>query len=478
MTLVNPQMISSTWAALDAVEADVLRGLLNKWAAKSRRNVLRSSYYDGKNRLKDLGISLPPQLKNVEAVIGWPAKAVDLLEQRINFDGFVHPSAEQDPYDVTGLLLQNQFDSELPQAIRSSLIHSVAFVSTVSGDVQSGEPEVLTRFRSALWATGEWDRARRSLSSAVSITAADEYGVPTAMVLYMPDRVVVLEKSPAGVWRAARRRNPLNRVPVEPLRFRPDLDRPMGRSRISRAVMSITDEAMRTVLRTESGAEFYNAPQRYLLGADEDAFTDDEGNTTDAWSAILGMVLQVGRDEDGNLPTIGEFRQQSMEPNNAMFRMEAARFAGETGISVDSLGIVSDNPSSAEGIHAAREDLIIEAENAGRVYEPSLVRVAQNIVMLRDGLSDVPADLLRLRGKWRRADRPSAVSMSDAMVKQVSAFPWMAESDVALEELGYDQATVMRLQADRRRAQSGSLVDRLTQIRPTAGAAEVASRRS
>src|SRR5699024_728576 len=106
----------------------------------------------------------------------------------------------------------------------------------------------------------------RALSSALSISDVDDQGVPTEMVMYLPDRVGHIVRSPGGRWSAVWRANPAGRVLVEPLVYRPDLDRPFGRSRISRPIMSITDEAVRTVLRTEVSAEFYTSPQRYVLG--------------------------------------------------------------------------------------------------------------------------------------------------------------------------------------------------------------------
>lgn len=442
-------------AGMDAADVDVLRALLVQWAAKVSRNQTRMGYYNGKNRLKDLGISIPPSLKSIEAVVGWPAKAVDMLQQRVRFDRFVAPG-QDDPFDLSLLLAQNQFQAELPQAIRSSLIHSVAFLTTTQGDVQSGEPEVVTSFRSALHGTGLWDARRRELSAALSVVDVDDSGRPTYMVLYLPDRVAVIQRTGRG-FVAEWRRHFLGRVPVEPLVFRPDLDRVFGRSRINRAVMSITDEAVRTVVRTEVSAEFYAAPQRYILGASEEAFGD-----VPAWEALLGRVLGIGRDEDGEVPVVGQFAQQSMQPHTEMLRSEATRFAGETGIPVGSLGVVQDNPSSAESIHAVREDLIIEAENAQDVYRPALVRAMQNAVMLRDGLSEVSPEMARLDALFRRADRPSRTASADAVIKQVAAVPWLAESSVVLEELGFDSAQITRLLSDKRRqAASSGVLDRL-----------------
>lgn len=50
---------------------------------------------------------------------------------------------------------------------------------------------------------------------------------------------------------------------------------------------------------------------------------------------------------------------------------------------------------------------------------------------------------------------PSVVSQADAMLKMVQAIPWLGDSDVALEELGFSDDQMLRLRSDRDRARSG-----------------------
>lgn len=453
-------------SGLDDADRDVLTGLLNKLDQKNRRNTLRQRYYDGKVWLRSLGISIPPSMAHIETVVGWPAKSVDSLAHRIVFEGLVAPGHDDDPFGLSEVLLANRVTSEFPMATTSALIHSVAFVSVLNGDTAAGEPDVVWQFHSALHTTGNWDRRRRALSAGLLVTDADPNGQPTGLVLMFPDRVGVLDKQGKD-WRAVWRANPLGVVPLEPLPFRPDLDRPFGRSRISRPVMSMTDEAIRTVVRTEVSAEFFAAPQRYALGADEDAFEDADGKPIPAWQSILGRLWTISRDDEGNVPTVGQFPQQSMSPHTEHLRTIAARFASETSLPLSSLGIVHENPSSAEAIHAAKEDLVIEAQDASRVFSTGLVAAAAHSIRLRDGVDAVTADVLGLQAKWTNPATPSVVSASDAILKQVSAVPWLAESPVILEQLGYDQATITRLLADRRRAQGAGLIERLANLNAT-----------
>jgi hypothetical protein len=147
---------------------------------------------------------------------------------------------------------------------------------------------------------------------------------------------------------------------------------------------------------------------------------------------------------------------------------------------LSSLGIAPEsNPSSAEAIHAAKEDLVVEAEAAMRVFGGGLSRIARAAVMLRDGLDREPDDLRRVQARWRNPSTPSVVSASDALVKQAAVIPWIADSEVALEMLGYDQPTITRLLADRRRSQARDTVAQLASAasaarRPAAPSGEIA----
>lgn len=454
-------------------DQNTLDCLARQFAAKWARNSLRARYYDGKNALRSLGISIPPEIEEItETVVGWPEKAVDGLANRIKHDGFVIPGGSAEDLGINDMWSINRMDIEAPQAQTSALIHSCAFLATTLGDTQSGEPDVLMTARSAMTATGIWDPRRRRLAAALSIIAYDERfphdNQVTELVMYLPDKVITLSRGSNGRWTADPRPHAMGRVPVEPLVFRPRLDRPFGSSRISRAVMSITDEAVRTVLRTEVSAELYG-PQRYILGADPEAFEDATGRQRTGWESILGRILAISRDDDGEIPTVGTFPQMTMQPHLDHMRSVAMRFAGATNLPVGALGVVTDNPSSAEAIHAAKEELLIEAESAASVFGMAYCNAVRTGLQMREKLDAPRPEWSKLRVKWRDPATPSRASAADAVLKTVQAFPWLAESEVALEQLGWDETTIARAMADKRRSSVSALTQRLIAGAPAAG---------
>ncbi|PLS31561.1 Phage portal protein, SPP1 Gp6-like [Bifidobacterium margollesii] len=439
--------------------------MLAQWRRKLSRNRLRSAYYNGRNRIKNLDIAVPDSMIDFEEVVGWPAKAVDVLANRVRFDGFVTTGDDTDPLGLDALLDASDFTMILPQAVRSSLIHSCSFVNVSGG---GGEP-VSVFFRSALYETGIWDDAMHSLRCALAIVALTDDSVDTGMarprelVLYEPDETLRIRLTDGRYTVVERTPNTLGHVPVYVLAYHQDLHRSFGRSRVNREVMSLTDTAVRTMLRMEVSAEFYSWPQRALLGADEPP-ADKDGNPLTGWQASMSKMLAIGRDADGQLPTIQQFAQMSMQPHTDMLRALAGRFSGATGVPMAQLGVMTDSgPSSAEAIAAAETELVIEARNTCDAFGSQLRRAAQDMAVL-NGVSPGDEALRHLKVNWRNPERPSQAAMADAVLKQVQAIPWLANSRVILEQLGYTDTDITRLLSDKNRQNAAAVLDRLVNM--------------
>lgn len=452
-------------ANLSDVDKDVFRSLLRQWERKRERNALRRAYRDMHVILNYLGASVPTYMRDaLNVVCGWPGKAVTALAARCMWDGITVPSGAEDPFDLSTLLHANRFSLEVPQAIDAELTYSCAFMATLPGDVQAGDPAVIVSSASAEWATGIWDHRRRALSAGLVVTAVDDLGRPTALVMMTPETVTAMTTGEGHGWQVEyTRRHGLGRTPIELLAHQPSIARPFGRSRITREVMSITDRAVRAGYRMEISSDLYAAPALLLLGADSADFVDEDGNRTPLWTWYMGRMKTLPRDEDGQLPQLQVIPQQAMTPFLEMRRSLAAEFSAASCVPISSLGIVQDNPSSAEAIYASKEDLVIEATALNRANGYAIDRVIQNMVLLRDGGSayDMDDELARVSTRWRNPAMPSVVSQSDAMVKQISAIPELAQTDVALEELGYTAEQIIRIRSQIRRAQAAGVLDKL-----------------
>nr|DAG69102.1 MAG TPA: PORTAL PROTEIN [Caudoviricetes sp.] len=205
-----------------------------------------------------------------------------------------------------------------------------------------------------------------------------------------------------------------------PVIYRPDAVRPFGHSRISRANMSIVNSALRTIKRSEISAEFYSFPQKYVVGLDPDA------DPLEKWKATMSSMLSFTKDEDGDSPTLGQFTQQSMSPYTEQLRTFASLFAGENGLTLDDLGFVSDNPSSAEAIKASHENLRLTARKAQRVFGSCLLNVGFLAACVRDDFPYRRRQLYLTKPVWEPIFEPDAAMLStigDGAVKINQAVP-------------------------------------------------------
>ena len=447
-----PGLSGDDQASLDSLW-EVLKG-------RAARNQMRQRRYDGKHAFRELGISTPPHLRHFGAVLGWPAKAVDMLADLCVPEGVVSPGVDLDALGVTEQWHRNDMQLQLMGAQRLSLISGVAWlVATLGGP---GEPDVVWTVKDALNGTGSWRPGVRELDAFLSITDRDDDGHPTGLVLYRPGYTITATKD-RGHWSYDRAEFALDRVPVEPVSYRPDPWRRYGRSRITREVCYLTDAAARTLVRSEVSAEFYSYPQRYALGVTEDDFTNPDGTKQDRWQAIMGTVWAIGRDDSGELPSVGQFPASTQQPHMDQLGVLAQTFAGATGIPVSSLGVgmQQSNPTSAEAYVTARQDLIGTARAAMRTWGSAYRRSMVTAVELLHG--SVPAELWSASVDWDDPAKLPASTAADGLLKVTQALPWLADTEAAIDMLQLDEAQTAQLKADRRRARTATMLDALLQ---------------
>ena len=425
--------------------------LVRVWLAHKPRNDLRDDYFLGHVGIKDIGIAMPVSLaRKIDPRCDWPRKAVLALANRSMFDGFTS-SDDTTRDELDHIVYHNGLRATYRKAVVDELTHCVSALAVSSDGAR--EPMPLVHSYPATAMSLLWDDDLREVRAGLVIQASrlrpdGRTREPVRMRMFTATHVIDLFSS-GGSWLAAYTEHSMGRPLIEPMAFEPTDLRPFGHSRITRTVMSITDDAIREEARSEIAAEFAALPQKWITGTYSKLTSTEQKK----YNAAMGAVLELTKDLDGDSPSVGQFPQISMQPHIDYMRSLAARFSGATNVPLSSLGVVSDNPSSAEAIYAAKEDLVIDAQNLNDTNGLALRNVAwmSLAVMHRTTFAEERDAGTDVAARFHNPAMPSVVSQSDAMVKQVSAIPWLAESDVALEELGYTSEQIQRLEPTRRR---------------------------
>src|SRR5690625_2775933 len=435
-------------------EMDTVRDLVRVWKDRLPRNLERTVYYDGEQVFKDLGLMLAPQLKNAKFYLGWANMAVRKAAIRSQFDGLRIPGSD-DPFELGEILDQNNFGLELSQSIVAGCKHGVSCVTVAAG--LPGEVEVQILGHEASSASAIWDGRNRRVKAGLTISDTDKRG-PTAFVVYLPDVVLICERNAVGRWAAERVPNPVGRALMVPIPYDPQINTPFGRSRISNPVMSLTDMAVRAYVRMEGNAEFYSSPQVAIEGIDPEAF--DNVSEQKKFQLAMDRLLALSRDADGNAPTIKQLQQATMTPHSDMLRTVAMAFSGETGIPPSSLGIIHDQPSSAEAIRAAEHDLLIDVQYHNKlVFSPAIRQIVQYAVMVRDGLTEPPSESYSLSVNFLDPEFRSVAANADAVAK-LASLPALQDSLVLLEQV-FDSEEIERIQAEVSRRAAPGVLDQI-----------------
>lgn len=370
-----------------------LEYLRKKLENKRNRVNLRYRYYEMKNRVQDLSGIIPPELKHFSACLGWCGKAVDSLSDRLIFRTF-----KKDNFELNTIFQMNNPDILFSSSVLSALIASCSFVYISRGDDGFPRLQVIDGGN----ATGVLDDTTGLLLEGYAVLQRDDSDKPVVEAYFQPGITWYYEKG-REPWAD---KNPAPYPLLVPILHRPDARRPFGHSRISRACMGIMQGALRTIKRSEVSAEFYSFPQKYVLGLSQEA------ESMDKWRATISSMLQFDKDEEGDHPVVGQFQQQSMSPFTEQLRTFAALFSGETGLTLDDLGFVTDNPSSAEAIKASHENLRLAARRAQATFGSGFLNAGYLAACVRDNFAYRRSQLYLTKPVWEPVFEPDAAMLS------------------------------------------------------------------
>ena len=395
--------------------------LQEKLQMKRARVGLRYLFYEMKNNPIDFGISTPPELKYFNSVIGWCAKGVDSLADRLDFYGF-----KDDVFDLTQIFDQNNRDILFNSAILGALIGSCSFIYISPG--ADGFPRL--QVIDAYDATGIIDPITQMLNEGYAVLERDQFGQVIKEAYFTYEYTAYYENGNlVETWN-----NPAPYPLLVPMVFRPDAKRPFGHSRISRSCMSLVGSALRTIKRSEISAEFYSFPQKYATGVDDDA-------QMDKWSAAMSAMLKFSLNADGqDHVKLGQFSQQSMAPHVDQLKMFASLFAGEVGLTLDDLGFPQSNPSSYEAIKASHENLRLTAKAAHKSFNVGILNAGFLAACLRDNYDYQRSQITITKPVWLppfQADVSMLSGIGDAIQKINQSYPDYLTEDKILEITGF-----------------------------------------
>ena len=209
----------------------------------------------------------------------------------------------------------------------------------------------------------------------------------------------------------------------------------------------------------QSSGAYYSVPKLLMLNLTSEQYDAVMGNK---FKYQLDRVIATEMDESGDAKaSIQQLSGNSPQPFIDELRALACQFSGATGVPLNSLGIVQDNPSSAEAIGASREDICLVAQRDIKSDRPVLRKVALAAlsVQLNTTVAELLDDSPELSRLFARFDSPVLHTYGEVsnFVAQVSAVrDGFGQTDYAARLLGIPDEELDEVKSDEARAASAA----------------------
>lgn len=403
-----------------------------------------NEYYEGEQRLRQLGLAIPEELKMFTVVLNWSRVAVDAVEQRLDLTGFQMPGTAAADTSLWDVWQYNNMDERAGLTHIDGLALGSAFACVGTNDEDRDAP--LITVESPLEMVVERDSRTHRVVAAARFYDADETGSPERATLYLPDLTRWLVRR-SGVWvnEFEPDAHGLGAVPVVPFVNRNRATRLRGSTLegISemRDVIPIADSASRAITNTQLLQETLVAPARGVLGATKGDFVDRDGNPLSAWETYFGSVWAMANKDAKTF----QFDAADMKNIETIVNMYARLASGVTHLPVEYFGLTTNNPPSAEGYRAGETRLVKTAERKQIAFGNSWESVMRLVIRFRDGAWS--EDARRMEAKWRDAGTPTLSMVADAASKEFAV--GLVDWETAQEDRGRSPEMIRRMKERR-----------------------------
>ncbi len=396
-------------------------------------DTVMDAYYEGTQRLEQIGLAVPEELRRFETVVNWPRLVVDAVEERCDVKSFMRGGVDTADDELREAWDVNNLDSEFHLTFLDSLIFGRGFLSIGTNEDDALHP--LITVESPREMAVEVDPRTRRVKAALKLYGRIGNRLrPQYATLYQPDVTVWLERDDADVmWvETERDMHRLGRVPVVPFFNRRRSGRWMGVSEMADA-MSLTDAAARSLTNLQIASETMAVPQRWILGASKGDFVDAAGNQLPVWQSYLSAIMAMANPD----ASVGQFSAASLSNFHETVTHYSGLLAGLYGLPVRYFGHNTANPPSADGIRADEARLIKRAERKMSAAGDQLGRTLAMYLRFRDKAWPESGD--RIKVEWHDAATPTYAARVDGIQKLTGGKPILSREG-GWNELGWTDA--------------------------------------
>ena len=434
-------------AYLNQDDANLVNGLINGMSEQSFRDQKHDAYYEGLQRLEQIGLAVPPELRRFETMVNWCRMVVDSVTDRMQMKAFYLPGEERASEALRESWDYNNLDSESNLNHQEMMILGRGFVSVGANEEDPEYP--LIRVESPREIAVDIDYRHRRINAAVRVYQEDSKTgqapsmTPEYAVLYLPDRTTWIRRVGSQWLIEDEDRHELGRVPIVMFLNQRRVGRWTGISELHDAI-PLVDAASRSLTNLQLAGETHAVPQKYVLGMSKGDFVDASGKPIPAWEAYFNAIW-ANQNKDAK---VGQFAASDLSNFHKTIEHYGALLTGIYGLPPRYVGLSSVNPAAEGAIRAEEARLILNVERKEALAGDGWGWVMGLSERFRTGQWVTGS---RIKTDWFDAGTPTFAQRSDALTKMYNSGQGVLSREGVWEEMGWTEA---RMERERRRFES------------------------
>lgn len=416
--------------ALNDSERDLIKELEAELRLTSRQDELLLRYYQGRQRVEQLGMAIPPGMRRFLVIANWPRVVVDTIGSRQQVRGLVLPEQETADPVLRQIWDANNLTAHLKMFNRDRMVYGRAFMSVSTNDDNPGLPFV--RVESPRSMSALVDVPTETMRAAGRFFHEKKGRVRAShMTLLLPDATINLERDKNGRWEEVDRdEHGFGRVPVVMHLNRRMSGEWVGESQMT-DIIPFADSAARSLTNLQFAQEAHGIPRMFMTGVTKGEFIDEKGQPIPQFEAYFDAIHTLS-DPNAKIGQLSAADLKNFETAMSIYRTEAST---ATGFPARYFGITTTNPPAEGAIRADEIQLVRSVEDQNDEIGMTIGWAGALAYEFATG-TEVPGNLVRT--EFFDPSTPTVAQREDALTKRRQSGVLSREG--YWDELGWSEA--------------------------------------
>jgi hypothetical protein len=397
---------------LSLSELSTINRLREQWEASGNEDELNYRYYQGRQRVEQLGMAIPSSMRKFLVVTNWPRVVVDTRRSRQRLRALSLAGEDTPNADLARVRQASNLDAHLSMFLTDTKVYGRGFLSCGSNEANPKSP--LIRAESPRQVAAEVDVRTEMMTAAARFYGTDQQTgtSPTNVTLYLPDVTIwVGWDRTSGRWAEIDRdEHRLGRVPMVM-----HLNRRMSGTWIGQSEMTdiipLADAAARSLTNMQFAQEAHGIPRMFMTGVAQGDFVGTDGKPIPKFEAYFNAIHTITN------PTakVGQLDAADLKNFETAMQTYGSQASIVTGFPSRYFGHFTSNPPNEASMKADEAQLVSHAEDDNRQVGVTLGWLGELAWRFMNGswLEDnsVTAD-------WFDASTPTVAQREDALQKR------------------------------------------------------------